>query len=189
MAAPPARHSVLSKGVAAAFGSRPRQDMPIVGDSRDALSETEVGDIPMKETRTARGPAIGSRPGKITCLVLAAAVGCLSGSGCCVGPEVRQTACDAAMTDIPTEMQKISIPPYRVEPPDILRLDAVNNIRPANDPLRAGDELIIKASNTLPIDQAGDPVQNEFKQINNIYRVQTDGTVDLGPEYGSVAYE
>jgi polysaccharide export outer membrane protein len=117
------------------------------------------------------------------------AASCLFGAGCCVGPEVRQTACDAAQTDIPTEMQKVSIPPYRVEPPDILSIEAVNNIRPATDPLRAGDELVIRASNTLPIDPQGDPVQNEFKTINGLYRVQTDGTVDLGPEYGSVAVD
>jgi polysaccharide export outer membrane protein len=121
--------------------------------------------------------------------VAVAAAGCLSGTACCVSPEVRQTACDAALTDIPTEMQKVSIPPYRVEPPDILSIEAVNNIRPANDPLRAGDELVIRASNTFPIDPAGDPVQNEFKTINGLYRVQTDGTVDLGPEYGSVIVE
>jgi polysaccharide export outer membrane protein len=86
-------------------------------------------------------------------------------------------------------MQKVSIPPYRVEPPDILSIEAVNNIRPASDPLRAGDELVIRASNTLPIDPQGDPVQNEFKTINGQYRVQTDGTVDLGPEYGSVVVD
>jgi polysaccharide export outer membrane protein len=122
-------------------------------------------------------------------LYLAVAGGCFSATACCVSPEVRQTACDAALTDIPTEMQKVSIPPYRVEPPDILSIEAVNNIRPASDPLRAGDELVIRASNTFPIDPAGDPVQNEFKTINGLYRVQTDGTVDLGPEYGSVIVE
>src|SRR5262249_60425158 len=103
---------------------------------------------------------------RLFCLTITAASACFSGIACCVSPEVRQTACDAAMTDIPTEMQKVSIPPYRVEPPDILSIEAVNNIRPATDPLRAGDELVIRASNTLPIDPQGDPVQNEFKQIN-----------------------
>src|SRR5262245_37080840 len=119
-------------------------------------------------------------------LYLAVAGGCFSAAACCVSPEVRQTACDAALTDIPAEMQKVSIPPYRVEAPDILILEMVNNIRPANDPLRAGDELFIRVSGTLPIDPQGDEVENAFNQINNVYRVQTDGTVDLGPEYGSV---
>lgn len=126
---------------------------------------------------------------RTTFLILAAGAGSFSAAGCCVSPEVRQTACDAALTDIPAEMQKVSIPPYRVEAPDILSIEAVNNIRPLSDTLRAGDELVIRASNTLPIDPAGDPVQNEFKTINGLYRVQTDGTVDLGPEYGSVIVE
>jgi polysaccharide export outer membrane protein len=121
-------------------------------------------------------------------LIMAVSAGWLS-EGCCVSPEVRQTALDAGCTDIPTEMQKIAIPPYRVEAPDILSIEAVNNIRPATDPLRAGDELVIRASNTFPIDPQGDPVQNEFKQINGVYRVQTNGTIDLGPEYGSVTIE
>jgi polysaccharide export outer membrane protein len=88
-------------------------------------------------------------------------------------------------------MQKVSIPPYRVEPPDILSIEAVNNIRPADDRLRAGDELVIRASNILPIDPepTADPVMNDFKQLNGVYRIQTDGTVDLGPEYGSVKVE
>src|SRR5262245_22634823 len=141
----------------------------------------------MNVIRHAPGPRTKRRG--LGVLYLAVAGGCFSAAACCVSPEVRQTACDAALTDIPTEMQKVSIPPYRVEPPDILSIEAVNNIRPANDPLRAGDELVIRASNTFPIDPAGDPVQNEFKTINGLYRVQTDGTVDLGPEYGSVIVE
>ena len=142
----------------------------------------------MKQSRPARPAVPASGPIGLTRVVFAL-LACLSGAGCCVGPEVRQTACDAALTDIPTEMQKVSIPPYRVEPPDILILEMVNNIRPAEDPLRAGDELYIRVSGTLPPVEAGDPLENEFRQINNAYRVQTDGTVDLGPEYGSVAVE
>lgn len=143
----------------------------------------------MNETRLAAGMtgmSANSRTFRQTCLALAAVAACLAGAGCTVGREVRQSAVDAGLTDIPTEMQKVSIPPYRVEPPDILSIEAVNNIRPVSDTLRAGDELMIRASNTLPIDPQGDPVANEFKQINALYRVQTDGTVDLGPEYGSV---
>jgi len=119
-------------------------------------------------------------------LLLAAAAACLSASGCTVNSEVRRTAFDAAATDIPTEMQKVSIPPYRVEAPDILSIEAVNNIRPENDPLKAGDELVIRASGTLPVDTTEDPVEKDFKQINGLFRVQTNGDVDLGPEYGSV---
>ncbi len=135
------------------------------------------------------GRISGTGPFRRITLVLTAAVGCAFSAGCCVSPEIRQTAMDAGCTDIPTEMQKVSIPPYRVEAPDILSIEAVNNIRPAGDTLRAGDELVIRVSNTIPIDPMGDPVENEFKQINGVYRVQTNGTVDLGPEYGSVTVD
>ncbi|MBI3865122.1 MAG: polysaccharide biosynthesis/export family protein [Planctomycetia bacterium] len=143
----------------------------------------------MNETQAVHGRTAWRRRLESLCLILTAAAGYLTISGCAVNSEVRRTAYSAAMTDIPTEMQKVSIPPYRVEPPDILLIEVVNNIRPSNDPLRAGDELVIRASGTLPVDATEDPVEKDFKQVNGVYRVQTDGTVDLGPEYGSVLVE
>jgi len=139
--------------------------------------------------QTVEGGAVAHPWPRIVYGFLAGVLGCLASAGCAVSPEIRQTVCDAALTDIPTEMQKVSIPPYRVEPPDILSIEAVNNIRPAKDLLRAGDELVIRASNVLPVDPTADPLLNDFRQINGVFRVQTDGTVDLGPEYGSVAVE
>jgi polysaccharide export outer membrane protein len=101
------------------------------------------------------------------------------------GSEGGRDSSISAVPGIPSEMQKVSLPPYRVEPPDILAIELVNAIRHVSDPIRAGDELTIRASNLLPIDPNGDRNQNEFKTINGPYRVQNDGTVDLGPEYGS----
>ena len=86
----------------------------------------------------------------------------------------------------PRELDKVTLPIYRVEPPDILLIEAVNNIRPANDKLCAGDELIVRVGNTLPIDPGGDPVLNEFKYINGSFLVQSSGEIDLGPQYGKV---
>lgn len=95
----------------------------------------------------------------------------------------------AAASAIPRELAKSTLPEYRVEPPDILLVDAVNNIRPTTDTLRAGDAILIRASNTLPIDPEGDPLTNEFRVINTMYSIQSDGSVDLGPEYGTVHIE
>lgn len=103
--------------------------------------------------------------------------------------QAQQLLWEIEASDLPRELDMATIPAYRVAPPDILILEAVNNIRPAKDPLRAGDELIIRASNTFPVDPSGDAATNEFKIIRNVYRVQTDGSVDLGPEYGNVAVE
>ncbi len=97
---------------------------------------------------------------------------------------------DFAGTSIqPRELDKVTLPVYRVEPPDILLIEAVNNIRPASDTLRAGDELVVRVGNTLPIDPAGDPVLNEFKYISGSFLVQSSGEVDLGPQYGKVKVE
>jgi polysaccharide biosynthesis/export protein len=121
-------------------------------------------------------------------IVVAAGAAGLALSGC-QGPSLRDAVADAETADIPRELQKVTIPAYRVEPPDILTIEIVNNIRPAEDPLRAGDELIIRASNLLPVDPMADALENEFRVINGPYRLQTDGTVDFGPEYGSVVLE
>lgn len=98
----------------------------------------------------------------------------------------------------PRELDMASIPPYRVAPPDILIIEAVNNIRPPSDRLRAGDELLIRVADALPIEADVDPEANpieaqiqleferDFKVINRTYRIQPNGTVDLGPEYGAV---
>lgn len=107
----------------------------------------------------------------------------------CATPRLRDAVEEAQTIDHPRELQKVSIPPYRVEPPDILSIELVNNIRPADDPLHVGDELVIRATNLLPLDPMGDPILNEFKMINGAYRLQADGSVDLGPEYGSVTLE
>ena len=94
---------------------------------------------------------------------------------------------DFAGTSIqPRELDKVTLPVYRVEPPDILLIEAVNNIRPASDKLRAGDELIVRVGNTLPIDPGGDPILNEFKYISGSFLVQSSGEIDLGPQYRKV---
>lgn len=116
---------------------------------------------------------------------LALAISCLSVMGC-VTSTFQQQVAEISQTDIPRELEKVSIPAYRVEQPDILLIEAVNNIRPSDDRLRAGDRLLIRVSNTLLPDPEASPLENEFKFINNIYDVQSNGSVDLGPEYGSV---
>lgn len=91
-----------------------------------------------------------------------------------------------AMNDVPRELRKATLSNYRVEPPDILLVEVVDNVRSPQEPLRPGEDLQIRASNTLPIEDSTNPAANEFKLINGIFKIQSDGTVDLGPEYGSV---
>lgn len=120
-------------------------------------------------------------------VLLLSLTACLFNCGC-VAPPVSTYGPfrQIAQAEIPRELQKATLPDYRIEPPDVLLIDVGHNIRPPHDPLQAGDELLVRVSNTLPIDPAGDPVAAEFKRINNIYQIQANGTIDLGPEYGSV---
>ena len=130
--------------------------------------------------------------------VSAAALMCITCTGC-VSTSARDEIALISCSEIPRELDKVTLPEYRVEPPDILVLEAVTNIRPAESPLKAGDELLVQVANGLPLDRGDlDPetfpieyelkmqFEQDFKVINRIYRVGTNGVVDLGPEYGRV---
>ena len=71
-------------------------------------------------------------------------------------------------------MNKVSLPAYRIEPPDVIQIEMLKLI--PLPPYRAEvfDVLQIRA-NALP-DQP----------IDNYYMVEAEGTINLGPPYGSV---
>lgn len=100
------------------------------------------------------------------------------GLGGCTSLELRSPAPNipAQGTEAPpTELNKISLPSYRIEPPDILLIDAIKLVPKPPYEIEVLDELFISVSNTLP-DQ---PVQGA-------YRVDPSGSITLGPAYGSV---
>jgi len=74
----------------------------------------------------------------------------------------------------PREMNKVSLPAYRIEPPDVIQIEMLKLI--PLPPYRAEvfDVLQIRA-NALP-DQP----------IDNYYMVEAEGKINLGPIYGSV---
>jgi polysaccharide biosynthesis/export protein len=100
----------------------------------------------------------------------------------------------AATFDVPRELQKATLPAYRVEPPDVLLIEVAHNVRSPFEPIKAGDDLTIRAD--LPGENATQSAQNtanlgvigltDYHLINGFYRVQADGSIDLGPIYGSV---
>jgi protein involved in polysaccharide export with SLBB domain len=107
-----------------------------------------------------------------------------SGVSLCAG---NASQCSMSLAcDPPRELNKATLPEYRIEPPDILLIEAVNNLRPAHAPIHAGEPLIIQVNRTIPADQLEDNVARQFKQINGVYVIGTDGYVNLGPEYGKV---
>lgn len=101
--------------------------------------------------------------------------------------EDEVSACQiAACCDVPRELRKTSLPDYRIEIPDILLIEAVHNLRPADAIINAGEPLIVQVNRTIPIGQQETRVGQQFKQINGIYVIGTDGYLNLGPEYGKV---
>ncbi|HEV3445078.1 MAG TPA: polysaccharide biosynthesis/export family protein [Gemmataceae bacterium] len=76
---------------------------------------------------------------------------------------------------VPVELCKSSLPPYVIEPPDILLIDAVRLTPLGPYRLEPGDVLQIRVADTLPNQPLVGP-----------YAVSLEGTVNLGFSYGVV---
>ena len=130
----------------------------------------------------------------LLCSGISGCVSCSTAGSTCSScdPACSTGGCDASMcsmsgiVDAPRELRKVSLPEYVVEPPDVLLIEAVNNIRPMSAPIRAGEALLIQANRTIPMLLTEDAVTAQFKQINGMYVIAADGYVNLGPEYGKV---
>jgi polysaccharide export outer membrane protein len=75
----------------------------------------------------------------------------------------------------PRELAKVSAPPYVIESPDILSIDAIRVIPLPPYRVEPLDVLVIEATRTFPT-----------RPISGLYTVGPDGTVDLGFGYGTV---
>lgn len=75
----------------------------------------------------------------------------------------------------PSELDMVSLPPYRIETPDVIRIETMALIPKQPYRIDAQDVLMIKAYGT--------PQQ---MPIDNYYSVSEEGIVDLGPAYGVV---
>jgi protein involved in polysaccharide export with SLBB domain len=80
------------------------------------------------------------------------------------------------LLEVPRELQKVAQPPYVIEPPDILLIDALRVVPLPPYRINPLDALLITATKSLP----GLP-------IDAIYQVQPEGTVNFGLDYGSVS--
>lgn len=101
----------------------------------------------------------------------------LASSGCQSVP-TQPNGMPPAMMDcgsMPREMWKTTLPEYVIEPPDILRIDAIHVVPRPPYHLRTLDSVHIQAWGTLP-----------DAPIAGIYLVQPGGLVDLGIRYGAV---
>ncbi len=76
---------------------------------------------------------------------------------------------------MPREMCKTTLPEYVIEPPDILRIDAIHVVPRPPYHLRTLDSIHIQAWGTLP-----------DAPIAGVFLVQPGGLIDLGLRYGAV---
>lgn len=109
---------------------------------------------------------IGARVFALLPLALVAAlVGCHS----C---RPRKDAADAPLP-YPKELNKVNLPEYRIEPPDILLIEAVRAIPKPPYKAEPLDVLFVGLANPIP----GEPLTGQIS-------VEPDGTINLGVAYG-----
>jgi protein involved in polysaccharide export with SLBB domain len=90
---------------------------------------------------------------------------------CCKPPDFN--CCTIPDTPVPKELNKVSFPPYVVEVPDVLQIDAIRVIPLPPYRLEPLDVLYINGENVF--DKA---------PINGLYPIDPDGTVNMGATYG-----
>jgi len=77
---------------------------------------------------------------------------------------------------VPRELDMVSLPPYVIEPPDILIINAVKVVPKPPHHIEPFDGLLIRVGNAF----ADQPIADAFA-------VDPEGKVDLGPSYGRVS--
>jgi polysaccharide export outer membrane protein len=76
--------------------------------------------------------------------------------------------------DAPRELDKINLPDYVLEPPDILVINALRVTPKPPYRIEPGDALLMQYS--------GETFPN--KPLGGVYTVEPEGTINLGPDYG-----
>jgi polysaccharide export outer membrane protein len=90
-------------------------------------------------------------------------------------PASPQGGPQGQMVAPPRELCKVVLPPYRIEPPDVLVIDAVRIVPRAPYHLHTLDALYIQVQGTLP-----------DAPIAGVYPIDLGGFIKFGPQYGSV---
>jgi polysaccharide export outer membrane protein len=112
-------------------------------------------------------------------LRLGTLLACLAGAGAgCRAVDLHNDLLEPPLAPTmmpPSEKHRVSLPTYRIEPPDVINIEMLKVV--PLPPYRADvyDVLQIRVTNVLP-DQP----------IDNYYIVEAEGVVNLGPSYGTV---
>ena len=91
---------------------------------------------------------------------------------CSAGCACRQPNAEVCDNGLPHELLKTVLPPYTIEPPDILLIDALRVIPLPPYRVEPLDGLVIQVNNAFPM-----------APISGLYVVDPDGTVNFGPPY------
>jgi len=142
-----------------------------------------AANVTQKRHRWAAGRQL-SRRLRGTCVALLIASTILS-SGCSIYGRPQRTAGRQATLDancppesgrMPAkELAKVTLPPYVIEPPDILLIDALRVVPKPPFRIQSFDALQVIVEGTL-LEQP----------ISGLYVVEPGGMLDLGPSYGKV---
>ena len=114
--------------------------------------------------------------GLVLAVMAAGGSGCHSfplGHKCCKPPKFDP--CCLPDNPVPKELNKVSLPPYVIETPDILQIDAIRVIPLPPYRLEPLDVLYVVGKNVFETDP-----------INGLYPIDPDGTINLGSAYGGV---
>ncbi|HLJ96953.1 MAG TPA: polysaccharide biosynthesis/export family protein [Gemmataceae bacterium] len=96
---------------------------------------------------------------------------CTSSTGC-----HHQQLVNPADSPLPRELEKASLPPYVIEPPDLLTIDALRLIPLPPYHVEPLDALFLQVRNVDP--------ENPLER--GIYQIEPEGTLNLGIAYGRV---
>jgi polysaccharide biosynthesis/export protein len=113
--------------------------------------------------------------------VLCLAAVLVNGTGCTAFLEPREPFPitppePSPFSPVPRELDMVSLPPYVIEPPDILIINAVKIVPKPPHVIEPFDGLLIRVGNAF----ADQPIADAFA-------VDPEGKVDLGPSYGRVS--
>ena len=111
-----------------------------------------------------------------TLAIGAVCVGLAAGFGC-HGQHIQEhkdySHHNVADVPVPKELNKVSLPPYVIEAPDIVIIEGVRIIPLPPYRIEPLDILYLAGKNV-----------HEADPINGLYPVDPDGTINLGPAYG-----
>jgi polysaccharide biosynthesis/export protein len=104
--------------------------------------------------------------------------GVCAGSTGCWNSMLEHRCPDAHVVEhdptLPHELQMMSLPPYVIEPPDILLIDVLRTVPKPPYRVEPGDALMIQAGPSPP----------GFAPLGGVYTVEPEGTINFGVDYG-----